>query len=258
MLQLIPVLNLPIVQPGDDLVGLILQALQTNDISLQTNDIVVIAQKIVSKAEDCFVDLRTVTPSAQAIELAAEIDKPAAEIEVILWDTAEIIRKRKGLLIVQHKLGFISANAGIDQSNVGPHGTHQNMVLRLPADPDMSARTIRQGLRSGLSQKSEPAPPVLIIDSHGRAWREGTVGVTIGLSGLAPVQDLTGQPDMFGYQLQHTQVGLTDQIAAAASLLMGQAAEACPVVVVRGLPFTLDETAKAADVLRPKESDLFR
>ncbi|MDM8519327.1 coenzyme F420-0:L-glutamate ligase [Anaerolineales bacterium HSG6] len=255
MLQLIPIPNIPIVQPGDDLTGLILHALQTNDISLQTNDIVVIAQKIVSKAEDCFVDLRTVMPSAQAIELAAEIDKPAAYIEVILWDTAEIIRKRKGLLIVQHKLGFISANAGIDQSNVG---SDQNIVLRLPVDPDLSARTIRQGLEEGLSEKSEPAPPVLIIDSHGRAWREGTVGVTIGLSGLAPVQDLTGQPDMFGYCLQHTQVGLTDQIAAAASLLMGQAAEACPVVVVRGLPFRLNESAKASDVLRPKESDLFR
>jgi coenzyme F420-0:L-glutamate ligase/coenzyme F420-1:gamma-L-glutamate ligase len=197
------------------------------------------------------VRLVEVIPSARALELAAATGKPAQQVEVILWDTAEVMRVRPGLLIVEHKLGFISANAGIDHSNVS---AEPDMLLRLPADPDASARTIRQRL----GDLSGARPPVLIIDSHGRPWRKGTTGVAIGLSGLAPVQDLRGTPDLFGERLQHTEVGFTDQIAAAATLLMGQAAEGCPVVVVRGLPFTPDETAKAADVLRSKEMDLFR
>lgn len=128
------------------------------------------------------------------------------------------------------------------------------MLLRLPHDPDASA----QAIRHRLAELTGAAPPVLIIDSHGRAWRWGTVGVTIGLSGLAPVQDLRGTPDLFGEPLRHTDVGFTDQIAGAATLLMGQAAEGCPVVIVRGLPFTLDEQAKAAQVLRPRKMDVFR
>ena len=249
--QLIPVSNLPLIRPGDDLAGLIIEALQQAAVTLTGADIVVIAQKIVSKAENRFVHLSEVTPSAQALELADLTGKPAAQVEVILWDTAEIIRARPNLLVVEHKLGFISANAGVDHSNVGP-GT--DVLLRLPADPDASAQTIRQGL----SERLGVNPPVLIIDSHGRPWRFGTVGVTIGLSGLAPVDDLRGTPDLFGQPLQHTDVGFTDQIAAAASLLMGQAAEGCPVVIVRGLPFILNEQATAADVLRPKATDVFR
>lgn len=250
-LQLIPVSNLPLIQPGDDLAGLIFGSIQQAGLTLTSDDILVVAQKIVSKAENRFVRLAEVTPSAQALELAQITGKPAAHVEVILWDTAEIIRVRQELLIVEHKLGFISANAGIDHSNVSGEA---GVLLRLPADPDASARAIRQHLR----ELSGAQPPVLIIDSHGRPWRYGTVGVTIGLSGLAPVQDLRGVPDLFDQPLLHTDVGFADQIAAAASLLMGQAAEGCPVVIVRGLPFTLDEQAKAADVLRPKEMDVFR
>jgi coenzyme F420-0:L-glutamate ligase/coenzyme F420-1:gamma-L-glutamate ligase len=220
-------------------------------LTLTPADIVVVAQKIVSKAEGRFARLADVTPSPRALELAAMTGKPAWQIEVILWDTAEIIRAQKDLLIVEHKLGFISANAGVDHSNVS---REPDVLLRLPIDPDASARAIRQRL----AELTGAAPPVLIIDSHGRAWRWGTVGVTIGLSGLAPVQDLRGVPDLFGEPLRHTDVGFTDQLAGAASLLMGQAAEGCPVVIVRGLPFTLDEQAKAADVLRPKKMDVFR
>ncbi len=250
-LQLIPLTGIPLVQPGHDLAGLIFNSLQTAGLSLADDDIVVVAQKVVSKAEDRFVRLSEVTPSTQALELAEMTGKPAAHVEVILWDTAEIIRAQKELLIVAHKLGFISANAGVDHSNVG---RESGLLLRLPADPDASARTIRQGL----AELAGARPPVLIIDSHGRPWRWGTVGVTIGLSGLAPVQDLRGRPDLFGRPLQRTEVGLADQIAAAASLLMGQAGEGCPVVILRGLPFTPDETVRAADLLRPKETDLFR
>jgi coenzyme F420-0:L-glutamate ligase/coenzyme F420-1:gamma-L-glutamate ligase len=250
-LQLIPFLDLPLIQPGDDLAGLIVKSSQRVGLALTGADIIVIAQKVVSKAEGRFVRLSEVKPSPRALELATVTGKPADLIEVILWDTAEIVRAQKDLLIVEHKLGFISANAGVDHSNVS---SEAGVLLRLPPDPDASAQAIRQRL----AQLTGAAPPVLIIDSHGRAWRWGTVGVTIGLSGLAPVQDLRGVPDLFGEPLRHTDVGFTDQIAAAASLLMGQAAEGCPVVIVRGLPFTLDEAAKAADVLRPKKMDAFR
>lgn len=250
-LQLIPIPNIPLIQPGDDLAGLIVAACQTAGLVLSGADIVVLAQKIVSKAEGCLVRLAEVTPSPRALELARITGKPAAQVEVILWDTAEIIRAQKDLLIVEHRLGFISANAGVDHSNVS---REPGMLLRLPHDPDASARAIRRRL----AELTGASPPVLIIDSHGRPWRLGTVGVTIGLSGLAPVQDLRGVPDLFGEPLRHTEVGLTDQIAAAASLVMGQAAESCPVVVGRGLPFTPDEKAKAADVLRPKKMDVFR
>ena len=250
-MQIIPLLNIPLVQPGNDLAELILTATAEIDLTLTDQDIIVVAQKIVSKAEGQFVPLAEVTPSARALELAEITGKPAQLIEVILWDTAEVIRAVPQLLIVEHKLGFISANAGIDHSNVS---AEPDVLLRLPADPDASARTLRQQIAA----RSGAKPPVLIIDSHGRPWRFGTVGVTIGLSGLAPVQDLRGTPDLFGVPLAYTDVGFTDQIAAAASLVMGQAAEGCPVVVVRGLPFEIDEVAKAADVLRPKKGDLFR
>ena len=250
-MQIIPLLNIPLVQPGNDLADLILTATAEIDLTLTDQDIIVVAQKIVSKAEGQFVPLAEVTPSARALELAEITGKPAQLIEIILWDTAEVIRAVPQLLIVEHKLGFISANAGIDHSNVS---AEPDVLLRLPADPDASARTLRQQIAA----RSGAKPPVLIIDSHGRPWRFGTVGVTIGLSGLAPVQDLRGTSDLFGVPLAYTDVGFTDQIAAAASLVMGQAAEGCPVVVVRGLPFEIDEVAKAADVLRPKKGDLFR
>ncbi len=250
-LHLIPLPNLPLIHPGDDLAELISASLQSNGLELTPTDIVVIAQKIVSKAEGRHVRLSEVTPSARAVELARITGKPATHVEVILWDTAEIIRVQRDLLVVEHRLGFISANAGVDHSNVS---AEPDILLRLPADPDASARRIRRRL----AELTGATPPVLIIDSHGRAWRLGTVGVTIGLSGLAPVQNLRGTPDLFGEPLRHTEVGFADQIAAAASLLIGQAAEACPVVIVRGLPFTPDDSARAADALRPKTMDVFR
>jgi coenzyme F420-0:L-glutamate ligase/coenzyme F420-1:gamma-L-glutamate ligase len=249
--HLIPLPNIPLIQPGDDLAGLIFSCVQKAGLILTDGDIVVIAQKIVSKAEGRFVRLAEITPSARARELAEITGKSAEQVEVILWDTAEVIRAVKNVLIVEHKLGFISANAGVDHSNVSHE---EGVLLRLPKAPDASARAIRQRL----AELTGARPPVLIIDSHGRPWRKGVVGVTIGLSGLAPAQDLRGQPDLFGQTLQITEVGLTDQIAAAASLVMGQAAEGSPVVIVRGLDFTPDEQARAADVLRPKKTDLFR
>ncbi len=240
------------VNPGDDLAALIAAALKAGGQSLHAGDIVIIAQKIVSKAENRFVDLKTVTPSARAVELAEITRKDPRQVEVILWDTAEVIRAKPGVLIVQHRAGFISANAGLDHSNVAPET--DEIVLRLPADSDASARRIRAGLARLTGQK----PPVLIVDSHGRPWRIGTTGVVIGLAGLKPVQDLRGHPDLFGNRLQHTEVAFADQLAAGASLVMGQATESCPAVIARGIEYEPDDTARSADVLRAKENDLFR
>ena len=243
--------DVPLINPADDLAAIIATCVRQANITLTNQDIVVIAQKVVSKAEDRFVDLNGVTPSERAKEVALLTEKPPELVEVVLWDTAEIIRTRPGLLLVQHKLGFISANAGLDHSNVSGKA---NVVLRLPADPDASARAIRQKLLASLAA----SPPVLIIDTHGRPWRKGNAGVVIGLSGVAPVRDMIGTPDLYGTPLQYTYVAFTDQIAAAATLLMGEAGEGSPVVIVRGLQFAVDEQAVAADVLREKEMDLFR
>ncbi len=250
-LKLVPITGIPMVKPGDDLGALITDAARHVGLSLNDQDILVVTQKIVSKAEDRFVRLREVNPSPRALELAEITGKDPRLVQVILWDTAEIIRARRNLLIVAHHLGFISANAGVDHSNVG---AESDLVLRLPADPDASARH----LRARLAELAGAAPAVVISDSHGRAWREGTVGTAIGVAGLVPIQDLRGHPDLFGYQLQHTTVGFADQVAAAASLVMGQADEGLPVVLARGLVFQPGEDVSARQILRPPETDVFR
>lgn len=251
-LELIPIPNFPLISPQTDLGRVIAETLAENGLALQAGDILLLAQKIVSKAEDCFVKLSEVRPSARAKELAAITQKDPREVEVILWDTAEVIRTRARLLIVEHRNGYICANAGLDRSNVAPE--EEEVVLRLPQDPDASAAHIRTRLAELTGQR----PPVLIIDTHGRPWRIGVAGVVIGLAGLKPVLDLRGQPDLFGRRLQHTEVNFADQLAAAANLVMGQAAEACPAVIARGLVYEPDDHARARDVLREKKMDLFR
>lgn len=246
-----PLTDIPLIEPGDDLGLLVASAIGATELVLQDSDVLVVAQKVISKAENRFVRLRDVTPSTQAFELAEVTGKDPRLVEVILWDTAQVIRARQQVLIVAHHLGFICANAGIDHSNVG---TEDDLVLRLPADPDQSARRLRTRLR----QLTGVSPAVIINDSHGRPWREGTVGVALGVAGLTPVQDLRGHPDLFGYRLQHTTVGFADQIAAGASLVMGQTNEGLPAVLVRGLDYPPAESASAAQILRPPETDLFR
>jgi len=250
-LSFFPLAGIPLVKPGDDLGVLITESMQAAGLRLHDRDILVIAQKIVSKAENRYVRLRDVIPSPRGLELAGITGKDPRLVEVILWDTAEVIRAVPHVLIVAHHLGFICANAGVDHSNVGPE---KDLVLRLPADPDGSA----QRLRARLRELTGAAPAIIINDSHGRPWREGTAGVVIGLAGLAPLQDLRGQPDLFGTPLQITTVGFADQIAAAASLVMGQANEGLPAVLVRGLPYQPAEDVSAQHILRPPETDLFR
>ena len=244
--------GVPLVKPGDDLAAIILTALATSGEKLRDGDVLVIAQKIVSKAQNRFVRLKTVTPSARAEQLARVAHKDPRLVELILKESAEVIRCRKDVLIVAHKLGFIMANAGIDQSNID-HGTDDSVVLLLPENPDKTCAE----LRSALSLRSGADVAVLINDSHGRAFRKGTVGVAIGASGLPALRDLRGAPDLYQRQLQSTQVALADEIAAAASLLMGQANEGRPIILARGVPGPRGEGV-AADLVRSKELDLFR
>ena len=253
-LILTPLSGLPLVEQGDRLDELILTALEKAGISLADGDIFVLAQKIVSKAEGRLVNLAKIEPSQRAVELAGEIEKDPRLVELILRESREVLRTRPGAIIVEHRLGFVCANAGIDHSNVKGEGTQaEEWVLLLPEDPDRSAEAIRGQLEAA----SNARLGVMIIDSHGRAWRNGTVGLAIGLSGLPGLVDLRGQPDLFGYQLRITQVGAADELAAGASLVMGQAAEATPVVHVRGFPYPLRE-ASLGELFRPKEFDMFR
>jgi coenzyme F420-0:L-glutamate ligase/coenzyme F420-1:gamma-L-glutamate ligase len=249
-LVLTPLEGIPLIQEGDDLVRLILDALQRHKIDLQRGDVLILAQKIVSKAEGRRVLLKSVKPSAQAQELAAKTDKDPHLVQLILDESAEILRARPSLIVVEHHLGFISANAGIDHSNVDEQ---EGWVLLLPKDPDSSA----DAMRKLFEEASGARLGVLIIDSHGRAWREGTVGVAIGVSGVPGVVDLRGRPDLFGRELRATTVGAADELAAAASIVMGQAGEGCPAVHVRGFPYPLRE-GRLSELLRPKEMDTFR
>jgi coenzyme F420-0:L-glutamate ligase/coenzyme F420-1:gamma-L-glutamate ligase len=243
--------HIPLIRHGDNLADIIVGTLQLNTIDLEDNDILIIAQKIVSKAEGRAVNLAMVTPSSRAIKLAEKTEKDARLVELILQESNEVLRTRPGTIIVEHKLGFVCANAGIDHSNVAGTGDAQEeWVLLLPADPDHSAQTIRDQVQSQTGKRVG----ILIIDSHGRAWRNGTVGIAIGIAG---VQDLRGKPDLFGFTLRITQVGVADELAAAASLMMGQAAEGMPVVHVRGFPYLLRESS-LQELIRPKEQDLFR
>jgi len=251
-ISLIALPNFPLVKPGDDLAELILTSLFSVDLSLEDGDILVIAQKIVSKAEGRLVRLRDVEPSLQACEIASAIHKDPRAIEVVLRDSNAIIRIGSNVLIVEQRLGFICANAGVDRSNVPP-ANGDDVVTLLPLDPDATAQAIRNRLHARTGQ----SVGVIINDSHGRPWRRGTVGVAIGVAGLEAVADLRGQPDLFGYKLQHTEVGLADQVASAASLLMGQADEGRPVILARGVPHRAGE-GSAREILRPKEMDLFR
>jgi len=252
---LTPLSGLPMIQPGDDLAALLLDSLQLSNLQLSTGDILVLAQKIVSKAEGRKVNLSTVSPTPRAEALAAQTEKDARLVELILQESREVLRTRPGLIIVEHKLGFVCANAGIDHSNVAGD---DEWVLLLPENPDASAERIRAQLEASVGRIGNPTHlGVMIIDSHGRAWRNGTVGVAIGISGLPGVVDLRGKPDLTGRTLQVTQVGAADELAAAASLVMGQAAEGTPAVHVRGFPYPLRE-GSLSELIRPKEMDLFR
>ncbi len=259
-----PLSSIPLIRPGDDLATILLQSLNATPdpcqpalpLTLRQGDILVITSKIVSKAEGRLVHLSDVTPSPAALELAQRSAKDPRLCELILRESREILRVRPGTVIVEHRLGFICANAGIDHSNVQPDPSlsgDDEYVLLLPTHPDASCRLLRERIQA----QSGVSIGVMMIDSHGRAWRMGTVGTCIGLSGIPPLIDERGWNDLFGRQLRITIVGVADELAAAASLVMGQAAEGTPAVHVRGFPYPLRE-GSLSELLRPREQDLFR
>jgi coenzyme F420-0:L-glutamate ligase / coenzyme F420-1:gamma-L-glutamate ligase len=251
-LEVIALQGLPLIRAGDDLAEVIASALERNRVALRAKDALVVAQKIVSKAEARIVDLATVKPSARAIALAAEVDKDPRVVEVILSESVRVVRARRGLMIVEHKLGFIMANGGVDQSNVAP-ADGSTRVLLLPENPDGSAEALRRRLKA----RTGVDVAIIINDSFGRPWRKGTAGVAIGVSGLPALIDLRGRPDLFGRTLEVSVIGFADEVAAAASLLMGQADEARPAVLVRGLSWSAPEST-AASLVRSPDEDLFR
>lgn len=249
-----PIKGLPLIQPGDNLAEIIGTGLVENEIRLLDGDIVVVAQKIVSKAEGRLVNLAEVSPSPEAIQLAQETGKDPRFVELLLQESNVVLRNRPGLIIVEHKHGYVCANAGIDHSNVeGDGGNREDWVLLLPEDADNSASL----LQKSLSEAFQANIGVLITDSHGRAWRLGTVGVSIGTAGVPELINRIGDYDMFGYQLKATIIAAADQLAAAATLVMGEVEERIPVVHVRGFPYPLRESS-ISEVIRPKEKDFFR
>jgi coenzyme F420-0:L-glutamate ligase/coenzyme F420-1:gamma-L-glutamate ligase len=244
--------GIPQVQPGDDLASIVIVALEASQEVLADGDILVVAQKIISKAEGRIVALEDVVASERAVALAADVGKDPRQVELVLRESREIVKHRPGVLIVEQNLGLVMANAGIDHSNIeSPEGREQ--LLLLPLDPDASCQRLRDGLR----QRLGVTVGVIVNDSIGRAWRVGTVGQAIGVAGLPAVIDLRGATDLFGRELLVSEQAVADELAGAASLLQGQAAEGLPVVLIRG--FVSDAPVQGADALvRPREMDMFR
>lgn len=250
-LEFIGIPGIPLIQPGDDLRRIIGDALEENSLSLLDNDVLVVTSKIVSKAEGRLVSLHDIVPDAQALAVAEKCQKDPREVALILRESEEVSRVREGVLIVRHRLGFVCANAGIDHSNTR---AGEGWRLLLPIDPDNSARQLRESL----SARFNAQIAVIISDSHGRPFRLGTVGVAIGCGGIPALRSLRGFPDLFGVPLQVTEVGLADEIAAGAGLLLGQSNEGIPAIIVRGLRLPQDEQASARDLIRPVALDLYR
>jgi coenzyme F420-0:L-glutamate ligase/coenzyme F420-1:gamma-L-glutamate ligase len=239
----------PEIRPGDDLVGAIADALRGNRVAPHDGDVVVVAHKVVSKAEGDVVDLQTITPGPEALRLAGEVAKDPRLVEVILRESKSIRRVRPGLIIAEHRLGFVCANAGVDHSNVG---LGDDVVALLPKDPDASAGRIRTGLRERFGVDMA----VIVNDSHGRPFRQGTTGVAIGSSGLRVLRSYVGEEDRYGYVLRVSIEAVADECAGLANLLQGQGAEGTPLVLIRGLHHA--GVGPAADLVRPEDEDLFR
>ena len=247
--------GVPRIAPGDDLAQALCDALTRSGLVPATHDVLIVTSKIVSKAEDRFVDLSRLEVSARARELAAATGKDPRVVEVVLWDTESISRQGRDLLVVRHHGGHVSANAGIDQSNAQPATAEPGAgpwVLRLPADPDASAAKLRARLEAHFQVRMA----VLISDSFGRPFRQGSVGTAVGVSGLRALHDQRGRQDLDGRVLEHTITATADQLCAAADLVCGQAAEARAAVLVRGLRFTA-QAASARALCRPVAGDVY-
>ncbi len=250
-LELTGLLGLPDIRQGDDLAELLGEGLVRHGLEPVDGDVLVVAQKIVSKSEGRLVALADVSPSQRAQDLALAVDKDPRLVELILQESREVVRHRQGVLVVEHRLGIVLANAGIDQSNI----LGDEVALLLPVDPDRSARELHERL----SRRFGCALGVIINDSLGRAWRVGTVSVAIGAAGIQSVRDLRGDTDLYGRELRVSIVGHADELSSAASVVMGQGSEGIPAVLIQGLPYRPQEDQQPASaIVRSKTEDLFR
>ena len=242
---------MPLIQPGQDVSDEIINAIASESILVDDGDVIAIAQKIVSKSENRYLDISSLSPSEEAKTLSKQIDKDPKFIQAILNESKKVVRYRMGVLIVEHKLGFIHANAGIDRSNIDQE---QDIVLLLPEDPDKSAKEISQSLSKFFKKNVS----VIITDTMGRPFRNGIVGFTIGSHNIECILDERGQKDLYENKLKVTQIGIADELAAAASLLMGQAAQKKPVVIIKGYKFKQNNLSDSQSLIRGEEEDLFR
>jgi coenzyme F420-0:L-glutamate ligase/coenzyme F420-1:gamma-L-glutamate ligase len=245
-----PLRNIPLIEAGDELADLIVQALADEGIDPADGDVLVIAQKIVSKSEGRRVLLADIEPSANAVNLAKEVDKDPRLVELILRESSAVVRTAPGVIIVRHRLGIVSANAGIDQSNIDQ--ADGECALLLPENPDQSALRLRQSLQKVFCKNLG----VIVSDSMNRPWRLGTVGYAIGSAGITVLDDRRGDTDIYARELQVTMSNQADSIATAAMLVMGETSERVPAALVRGLP-AQDSTQVASDSVRPAKEDLF-
>jgi coenzyme F420-0:L-glutamate ligase/coenzyme F420-1:gamma-L-glutamate ligase len=248
--KILAVENLPLITKGDNLGRLICEAAEKQKTPIQENDIIVITHVAVSKAEGNVVNLDEIVPSEKAIEIARIVDKDPAMVEVILRETKEIVRIGPNSLIIETKNGIVSANAGVDRSNV----KGERNVALLPQNADASAQTIRKEVK----KMTGCNVAVIVSDTHGRPLRMGEINVTIGIAGIKPIRDRRGEKDLFGYVLRIKQTCIADELASAAELVIGQAAEGIPAAIIRGYKYQKSETALAKELTRPKEKDLFR
>ena len=247
-----PLKGIPLIEPYDDISLIIHKALKENNLQIEDGDIFVVAQKIISKSENRYIFLNKDIPSSKALELAHKTKKDPRLIEVILQESSEVVRSRLGVIVVENILGLVHANAGIDRSNIDSLESDPKVLL-LPKFPDKSADQLKKSLDNRLNRDVG----VIINDSTGRAWRNGTVGIAIGSSGVKMLEDLRGQEDLFGRRLEVTEIGLGDELASAASIIMGQGNEGLPVVIINGMkPIRSDQTAK--NLIRDPKQDLFR
>ena len=244
--------GIPLIEPRDPLASILIDALKGAGLPLISGDVVVIAQKIVSKAEGRYVELARITPSDRAKHYAKLTGKDPRFVEVVLSESVDVVRAVPNVLIVAHRRGFVVANAGIDKSNI-EHPDGKERVLLLPNDPDTAAADIKAVLDDAFGVTCG----VIINDSFGRPWRNGITGVALGAAGIPALLDMVGSPDMFGRKLEMTEIAVADEIAAGASLVMGQASEGQPAVLVRGLDFTA-AARPASALLRDRAKDLFR
>ena len=242
---------MPLIEPGDNLAEIIINSINKESIDINDGDVIAVAQKIVSKSENRYLDISDISPSKEALSLSKKLFKEPNFIQAILNESKKVIRYRMGVLIVEHKLGFIHANAGIDRSNIDQNN---NIVLLLPKNPDQSAKKLSQSLAKHFNKNIS----LIITDTMGRPFRNGIVGFTIGSHNIECIIDERGNKDLYGNELKFTQIAVADELAAASSLLMGQAAQKKPVVIIKGYKFQQNNISDAKALIRLEEEDLFR